>query len=76
LNPTQAAGGLTGKEEGIDTSQAQEANSPLYFPKLDFSGAKAAYGTATLIPTASAVPSVTCQSVRQLEILWCLGRQL
>lgn len=52
----QDAGGLTGKEEGIDTSQTWEANSPLYLAELDLSGAKAVYGTATLIPTVSAVP--------------------
>lgn len=60
----QDAGGLTGKEEGIDTSQAWEVNSPLYLTEFDFSGAKAVYGTTTLIPTISAVPSVACQSIR------------
>lgn len=41
------AGGLTGKEEGVVTSQAWEANLPLYFAKFDFSGAKDVSGTVT-----------------------------
>lgn len=35
-----------------------------HYTEFDFSGAKAVYGTANLIPTVSAVPSAACQSVQ------------
>lgn len=50
-------GGLTGKEEGIVTSQAWETNLPLYFAKFDFSGAKNVSGTVNSILSLPAVPS-------------------